>query len=133
LDRRGGSLAELATIGEYSSTDGHSGIATKGPPSTPLDSSGAGNGGETEPLPRRLLAVSLALGGGPGHRVRLSDLRHALSDVSRGDVDRTLLDLQRQEKLVLYRIDDPTDIRPEDERAALMVAGNPRHIVYLEP
>lgn len=84
-------------------------------------------------LGSRLLAKALALGGGPGHRVRLSDLRRALGDVSRSELDRLLLELQEQEKLVLYRIDDPADIQPDDEAAALMVAGNVRHILYLEP
>lgn len=83
-------------------------------------------------LAERIRLVGLQLGGGPRHRVRLAELRSRLANVERATLDATLLDLQRQGRLVLYRIDDPQDIRPEDTQAALMIAGNPRHILYLE-
>ena len=65
-------------------------------------------------------------------RVRLRELRERLADVPRERLDRELVRLQDANALVLYRIDDPTDIAPEDERAALRVAGAPHHILYLE-
>ncbi len=97
------------------------------PPSTPASPVVSGD------LAARVRAASLALAGGQSsRRVRISDVRRSLDDVARDTLDRVLLDLQRQEKLVLYSIDDPTDIRPEDRRDAVMVAGTPRHILYLE-
>ncbi|HKP64398.1 MAG TPA: hypothetical protein VJV78_46995 [Polyangiales bacterium] len=65
-------------------------------------------------------------------RVRLRELRDRLADVPRARLDGELVRLQDAGALVLYRIDDPTDIAAEDERAALHVAGAPHHILYLE-
>lgn len=79
----------------------------------------------------RLAALELA-GGQPRTRVRLRDLRARLDDVPRAQLDRELMELQRKGSLVLYRIDDPTDVTKDDELAALQVAGFPRHILYLE-
>jgi len=84
-------------------------------------------------LGERIRRACLELAGGVSRRrVRLRELRAKLPDVSREQLDRELLGLQRAEKLVLYRIDDPTDVAVEDERAALQVAGVPHHVVYLE-
>jgi hypothetical protein len=84
-------------------------------------------------LTSRVREVALAIGGGPKRRVRIAQIRRALPEVPREELDRVLNELERDKRLVLYRIDDPTDIGPEDREAVLMVAGNPRHIVYLEP
>jgi hypothetical protein len=81
----------------------------------------------------RVVDTSLAIGAGRGkQRVRLAELRTRLADVDRTAVDEALVELERKKRLVLYRIDDPMDIGPEDEKAALFVAGFPRHILYLE-
>jgi hypothetical protein len=79
----------------------------------------------------RIAALDLA-GGQPRTRVRLRDLRVRLDDVPRAQLDRELMEMQRIGSLVLYRIDDPTDVTKDDELAALQVAGYPRHILYLE-
>lgn len=64
-------------------------------------------------------------------RVRLSDLRRKLS-TSRESLDHLLVAMQEAGRLVLYRMDNTAEITPEDERAALSIAGQPRHLVYLE-
>jgi len=64
-------------------------------------------------------------------RVRLSDLRRKLS-TSREKLDDLLLAMQTEGRLVLYKMDNPAEITPEDEKAALSIAGQPRHLVYLE-
>ena len=41
--------------------------------------------------------------------------------------------MERAESIVLYPLDDPQELYPEDERAALPnSAGDQRHIVYME-
>ncbi len=66
-----------------------------------------------------------------GVRVRLSDLRKAMSEVSCSDLDSALLKMQDTGKLSLYGLDDPQDIRPEDEQAAINIAGFKKHVLYL--
>lgn len=83
-------------------------------------------------LAARILEESLDLAGGIKRRVRLKDLRERLSDVGKEELDRELLSLQSAERLVLYRLDNPAEVTRADEEAALFVAGNPRHIIYLE-
>jgi hypothetical protein len=51
--------------------------------------------------------------------------------VPRRQLDEVLLSMQEADALVLYKIDDPTDVAAEDEAAALRIAGEPRHILYL--
>lgn len=63
--------------------------------------------------------------------VRLSEIRRRLPDVPRQELDRELLRLERTKRGVLYRIDDPQDIRPEDAAGALDVAGFKRHIFLM--
>ncbi|KPA13282.1 hypothetical protein MHK_006507 [Candidatus Magnetomorum sp. HK-1] len=65
-------------------------------------------------------------------RVHLHELRQSLPDISRESLDQKLLDMQKQEKLVLYNMDDVRNIRPEDEDAAIDIAGFKRHILYME-
>jgi hypothetical protein len=64
-------------------------------------------------------------------RIRLTDLRrevHAPREV----VDQALTAMQNSGKLVLMRLDNPAELTQEDDAAALSIAGNPRHLVYLE-
>jgi hypothetical protein len=71
-------------------------------------------------------------GGKPNVRVRLSVLRNILPELNKSDLDRILKKMQLEEKLVLYSLDDPTDIKPEDELTSIDIAGQKRHIVYME-
>ncbi len=74
-----------------------------------------------------------ASGGRWNVRVRLADLRRALTDVPRDQLDHTLLAMERQEVLVLYPLDDPQEIRGEDEAAGLAnTLGIRRHILCIE-
>lgn len=66
-------------------------------------------------------------------RVRLADLRDALPDIAGEDLDRALLGMEGDGAVVLFPLDNPQEIRPEDERAALRnAAGFPRHVMYME-
>jgi hypothetical protein len=65
-------------------------------------------------------------------RIRLSDLRAQLADVPRPDVDRALRELERSKASVLNKLDDPREIRPDDEVAAIKIpGGSRRHVLYL--
>jgi len=76
---------------------------------------------------------SQASGGRWNVRVRLVDLRAVLADVPRDRLDAALLALERDGGLVLYPLDDPREIRPEDEAAAVVnTLGIRRHIVCIE-
>ncbi len=87
----------------------------------------------TTDLPQRILAAYQLLSGGRSHTsVRLAELRAQLPDASRNDVDRTLLQMQRDGRLALMRMDDPQRVTPEDAKAALDIHGDKRHIVYLK-
>jgi len=86
----------------------------------------------TPALPDRIRSACLDIAGGTGKRVLLRDLRTRLRDVGRDALDHALLELQERERIVLYRLDNPAELTPADEQAALLIAGNPRHVVYLE-
>lgn len=78
-------------------------------------------------------AYCQASGGRWNVRVRLADLRRLLFDVPRDALDTTLLQMEREGSLVLYPLDDPQEVRPEDESAGLRnTLGILRHIVYIE-
>jgi hypothetical protein len=50
----------------------------------------------------------------------------------RAQLDAALTSMQRTGQLVLFRIENPAELTAADESAALYIAGNPRHLVYLE-
>jgi hypothetical protein len=82
-------------------------------------------------LEHRIEAIGFELGGNQWQqRVRLSLLRAKLGDVPRATLDRTLLEMQRADRLVLYRLDNPREVNRADEAAALDIAGHPRHLAY---
>jgi len=81
---------------------------------------------------RILAAIADIAGGASKKRVRLSQLRERLGDVPRERLDQELLEMQAAHRLVLYRLDNPVEVTPADQHAAVLVAGNPRHLVYLE-
>jgi hypothetical protein len=83
-------------------------------------------------LESRVHEAYFRLSGGKANvRVRLAQLRQALPDVGRDTLDGLLLKLQRAEKLVLYPLDNPREIAPEDVQAAITFAGFSNHIVYM--
>jgi len=75
----------------------------------------------------------LRLSGGQwGARVRIADLRRAAAPTSRDALDGELLALLRQGQAHLLPLDDPEARTADDEANALFIAGEPRHIVYME-
>lgn len=65
-------------------------------------------------------------------RLRLVELRTALAHHSRDSIDRALRELEAEERIVLYPLDNPNEIRASDSQAAILNAiGQPRHILYL--
>jgi hypothetical protein len=84
------------------------------------------------PLEQRIRTAYLTASGGVYNvRVRLAQLRRSLPDVAPQHIDQVLGDLELAEKLVLMPLDDPQEIGPDDEQAAVTVGGQPRHILYL--
>jgi hypothetical protein len=67
----------------------------------------------------------------PGGGLRFAELRRALPEFGRGDVDQALMALQKAGDLVLYPFDNPALITEDDRRAVLMVAGAARHYLFL--
>lgn len=80
------------------------------------------------PLQKAYFVLS---GGQSNKRVRLSELRKRIPDIPREIVDRCLLEKQKEGRLVLYQLDDPLEIYPDDNEAAIDVAGYKRHIIYM--
>jgi len=87
----------------------------------------------TNDLELRVRKTYLELSGGEfDRRVRLYQLRQNLDDIPRSEMDQILLRLGRDGKLVLMRLDDPQEIGPEDEQAALTSGGQENHIIYMK-
>lgn len=70
--------------------------------------------------------------GRTGVRIRIADLRRATAALSREDVDAALLDMLRDKQAHLLPLDDPEERTADDEAHALDIAGEPRHLVYME-
>ncbi len=69
----------------------------------------------------------------PGERVRIADVRHALSDIPASGVDDALERMSRAGNVVLNRLDNPKEITAADEEAAFTNSiGEPRHIMHME-
>jgi hypothetical protein len=71
-------------------------------------------------------------GGRFGQRLRLADLRQALSAVPPPELERGVYVLLGQGAAHLLSLDDPLDRQPRDDAAAISVGGRPRHLLYLE-
>jgi hypothetical protein len=72
-----------------------------------------------------------ATGGVWNQRVRLSELRRRLADVAKEPLDAALLKMQQASKLVLFRFDNQREITDADREAALLVGGEPRHVLHM--
>lgn len=111
--------ASGVSLSQIFSADESNGISTDGAVST-------------EVAEARIRAAYQKITGGKwGRRARLSELRLLLEDMSRDALDAALRDLQRARRLVLYPLDDPREIAPADEAAAIRMGGQPVHIVYI--
>jgi len=88
---------------------------------------------DSDALRRSVEQAYLSLSNGRRkERVLLRDLRGRLPQIARPDLDRLLIDMQRQRRLVLYREDNTAALTPADSEGALIIGDSPRHIVYLE-
>lgn len=91
----------------------------------------------TDPAPatleERIRAAYLRVTGGVmNQHVKLALLRAALGDEPTAAVDEELRRMQQKGTTFLYPIDDPVRLRPEDEAAALRVAGERRDLVCIK-
>ena len=88
---------------------------------------------DTDSLEEKICAAYLKISGGNYKvRVRLSELRQYIEGWPRLDLDKTLIEMQRLEKIILMPLDNPQEIHPKDEEAALDLGGAKRHILYME-
>ncbi len=101
---------------------------TKSPPAEPKK--GDPSGMDIETIIRE--AYQKQSSGKWNVRVRLAALRKTMPSIPGEELDAALLNMEKAEKLVLYKLDDPREIRPEDDMAAVEVLGLKRHIVYIE-
>ena len=62
----------------------------------------------------------------------LRDLRPALRDVPREALDRALLAMQEEGRLLLYHMDNAFERTREDDEAAIDISGAKRHLLYME-
>ena len=90
---------------------------------------------DTIELAERIRSAYLGLSGGESNvRVRLADLARHLTDVKYEELTRELISMQKngQYGVVLWPLDDPRDIGPDDRAAAVNLGGVERHILYME-
>jgi hypothetical protein len=122
--------ALLARLGGYLAASGTPLVEVIRPEATPP----AAGVPAAEGLSTRIRSAYLAASGGQWNvRVRLHELRRLLPDVPRQALDGALLDLARQERLALYPLDDPLEIRESDREAAIERLGERLHLVYMRP
>lgn len=66
-------------------------------------------------------------------RVRLADMRARLTHLPRPVFDEAIRTMEATDEVVLYRLDNPLEIREEDRLAAILTpTGQPRHLVYMK-
>ncbi|OZA91528.1 MAG: hypothetical protein B7X76_02190 [Azorhizobium sp. 39-67-5] len=83
-------------------------------------------------LPGRIRDAYLAVTGGSFNaRALLKDLRPRLADVPRETLDAALIGLQRAGNAILYRMDNNATLTGADRTAALSIAGEPRHMLWI--
>jgi hypothetical protein len=90
-----------------------------------------------QPTPRNLrerirAAYLKTTGGELNRRTLLKDVRSHLQDLDRGEVDSALVEMHRKEEILLLSNDNRRAITREDVDAALTLAGEPRHILWIE-
>lgn len=66
----------------------------------------------------------------PNKAIHLAQLRARLAEVSRQAFDAELQRLHAAGQIALYRDDNSAAVTAEDDRAALAVGGEPRHLLY---
>ena len=87
-------------------------------------------------LEEKIRQAYLAVSGGQYNvRVRLSQLRPELDrlvgNLPKTTVDETLMQMELDRKLDLMGLDDPQEISPADEQAAISIGGEKNYILYM--
>jgi hypothetical protein len=67
----------------------------------------------------------------PGDWVRLTEVRHRLSDVPRGELDAELLRLLDADEVNIAPESDQKSLTPEDRAAALSIGGKDKHLIMV--
>ena len=67
-------------------------------------------------------------------QVRLYDIKRHLRKINPRDIDRVILKAHRQSQsgLKMYTLDVPSSITDKDRESAIIIAGTPFHIIYVE-
>jgi hypothetical protein len=87
----------------------------------------------SEPLKGRIRTAYLdTTGGRLNTQASLSGIRARLPDVDRDTLDAALLDMHHAQEALLYPNDNRRALTDADRAAALSVAGEPRHILWIE-
>jgi len=69
---------------------------------------------------------------GMGRWVSLADLRPLLADIDRTSLDAEILRLHIAQELTLIPEENRRSITPEDREAAIVVGGEPRHLLSID-
>ena len=85
-----------------------------------------------ENMAKKIRNAYLAASGGKWNvRVRIADLKKNLADIPGDWLEETIRKMQLEKKLMLYPLDNPCEITPEDEKEAVSVMGRKNHIIYM--
>ncbi|MCI4062074.1 hypothetical protein MRQ36_05640 [Micromonospora sp. R77] len=71
------------------------------------------------------------LAAAPGDYVMLSDLRSALDDLSRAEVDAALVELNRERNVHLVPESNQKVLRPEERAAAVSIGNQDKHLIAI--
>jgi hypothetical protein len=82
-------------------------------------------------LEDEILRIALEVGGGPDRRVSLSDLRQAIPEAGRSEIDDALRAMSRVGRIALFPNDDRWSITARDQRDAVELSGVPQHVIYV--
>jgi hypothetical protein len=82
-------------------------------------------------LKTKIYNACLQLGGYGPKRIRISELHKLLGNISKSDIDKTLIQLQNDGTIVLLTLDNPAEKYPSDDSVAVDIVGEKRHILYV--
>lgn len=85
-----------------------------------------------ESLEGRIAGAYRKLAREPGDWVRLREIRDALADVTRGELDDTLRRLRREKRLTLTLEDDQGSLTKADRDAALRIGSDDMHYLRID-
>jgi hypothetical protein len=85
-----------------------------------------------ETLRERIRGAYLKVTGGQfNKRALLSELRAGLADIDRATLDKALHELHGEEGTTLMTLDNPREITAAEKSAALSLAGEPMHLLWI--